>query len=103
MDARDYYLMLYREAHGETPGTARRLLTEPTPAQLRATPPGHNSLAWIVWHLAREEDWVVQTLLRGAEQVLTRDGWAAKLGIARRDIGTGMTDAEVVELSARID
>jgi hypothetical protein len=45
----------------------------------------------------------VHTILRGDEQLLTRDGWEAKLGIARRDIGTGMTDEEVAELSARID
>jgi hypothetical protein len=42
-------------------------------------------------------------MLRGAEQVLTRDGWEAKLRIARRHIGTGMTEDEVVDLSARID
>ncbi len=103
MDARAYYLMLYRDAHGLAPGAARRILNQPTPEQLRVKPPGHNSLAWIVWHLAREEDWAVNTMLRGAEQVLTRDGWEAKLRIARRDMGTGMTEEEVVELSAGID
>jgi len=103
MDARAYYLMLYQVAHGEVPGTARRILNEPTPEQLRVKPPDHNSLAWIIWHLAREEDWAVNTMLRGGAQVLTRDGWEAKLRIARRDIGTGMTEDEVVDLSARID
>ena len=103
MDARDLFLMLYRDAHGQTPGAARRILNQPTPEQIRVKPPGHNSLAWIVWHLAREEDWAVNTMLRGAEQVLTRDGWEAKLGVARRDMGTGMTEEEVVELTARSD
>ena len=103
MDARAYYLMLYQVAHGQASGVARRILTQPTPEQLRVKPPGHNSLAWIIWHLAREEDWAVNTMLRGEEQVLTRDGWEARLGVARRDIGTGMTEEEVADLSARID
>ena len=103
MDARAYYLMLYQVAHGQASGVARRILTQPTPEQLRVKLPGHNSLAWIIWHLAREEDWAVNTMLRGEEQVLTRDGWEARLGVARRDIGTGMTEEEVADLSARID
>jgi hypothetical protein len=103
MDARAYFLMLYRDAHGDMPGTAQRILNEPTPEQMRNKPPGHNSIAWILWHIARAEDWAVNTMLRGHEQVLTRDNWNAKLRIARRDLGTGMTEDEVAELSARID
>lgn len=31
------------------------------------------------------------------------EGWRERLAVPRRDVGTGMTDAQVDELSARID
>jgi hypothetical protein len=31
------------------------------------------------------------------------EGWLGRLGVSRRDVGTGMSDAEVDELSERID
>src|SRR3712207_6038315 len=59
-------------------------------ADLVACPDGGgNSIAWLLWHMARLEDVVVNTLLRGAPEVLDRDGWVATLGIATRDVGTG--------------
>jgi hypothetical protein len=61
-----------------------------------------NSLAWLLWHIARAEDVVVNRALAGHAQVLD-DGWLKRLGIARRDIGTGMTSAEVTELTRQID
>jgi hypothetical protein len=102
MDAREYYLMLHEHAHS-TGGKPRRVLAEPTPEQWRAVLPGHNSIAWIVWHIARGEDWGVNTMLRGGEQLLTRDGWDARMGVPRRDFGAGMSPAEVAELSTRIE
>jgi hypothetical protein len=104
MDARAYYLSLHEHAHGSgRTGIAKRVLGEPTPAQWRAILPGHNSITWCVWHIARGEDWAVRTMLQGQEQLLTRDGWDARLGVGRRDFGAGMTADEVAELSARID
>jgi hypothetical protein len=100
MDAQTYFLMLHEEAH--TRGKVVRVFGVPTPDQWRATLPGHNSIAWNVWHIARGEDWGV-TVLRGDEQLLVRDGWDRRMGVTRRDIGTGMTTAEVAELSAAIN
>jgi hypothetical protein len=54
--------MLHEHAHS-TGGKPRRVLAEPTPEQRRAVLPGHNSIAWIVWHIARGEDWGVNTML----------------------------------------
>jgi hypothetical protein len=101
MDAQTYFLMLHEHAHFR--GKAARVLEEPTPDQWRTMLPGHNSIAWIVWHVARGEDWAVTTMLQGTEQLLTRDGWDVSMNIARRDFGAGMTPAEVAELSARIN
>ena len=61
-----------------------------------------NSLAWIVWYIARTEDIVVNPILAGRSQVLD-EGWAGRLGVARRDLGTGMKSPEVTELTRQID
>jgi hypothetical protein len=100
MDAADFFLVRYEQVH--------RVLTDPAiarlnEAQLRGRPhPGANTVAWLVWHMARVEDVGVNRFVADRPQVI-EEGWLTRLGVARRDVGTGMTDAEVDELSARID
>jgi hypothetical protein len=103
MDARTLFLMLYRPAHDGGGGPAARVLNDPSPEQMRIKLPGHNSIAWILWHIARGEDWGVNAMLRGEEQLLTRDNWNARLGISRLDFGAGMTEPEVTDLTAKVD
>src|SRR5579864_6201375 len=103
MDARSYFLSLHRHTHGEGSRTARRVFYEATPVQQRMKLPGHNSIAWNMWHIARGEDWGVNAMLRGQEQVLTRDNWNPRLGISRLDFGAGMTEDEVADLGQNID
>jgi hypothetical protein len=100
MDARTYFLMLHEEAH--LTSKARRIFELPTPDQWRALLPGHNSIAWCVWHIATGEDWGIATL-RGDEQLLRRDGWETRLNWSWPTFGVGMTAAEVAEMSAAID
>jgi hypothetical protein len=100
MDARTYFLMLHEHAHAR--GKAARVFSEATPDKWRVVLPGHNSIAWIVWHVARGEDWCI-AVLQGGEQLQTRDGWDRRMGVLRRDFGTGMTTAEMAELSAVIN
>ena len=70
---------------------------------LRARPlPSVNSIAWLVWHMARVEDVVVNLVIVAGAQVLD-DSWIRRLAVDRRDIGTAMTSDEVGALSARID
>ena len=79
------------------------LLRDMTEEQLRLSPrDDQNSVAWLLWHIARCEDVVGGAILSSRGQVLD-DGWEMKLGVARRDIGTGMTPSEVRELSQGID
>jgi hypothetical protein len=61
-----------------------------------------NSIAWLFWHMARTEDVAVSTLVAGRPQVLEGEGWAERLKLDRRDVGTGMRDIEVSDFSARI-
>ena len=72
--------------------------------QARTRPdPALNSPAWLVWHLARTEDWYVNRFVVDRPQVLEEGGWPARLGLAETRVGTGMTDAEVGDFSACVD
>jgi hypothetical protein len=74
-----------------------------TDDQMRLRPhPGMTSIAWLLWHMACGED-MLNRLLTHRPLLLDEEGWLHRLNLSRRDIGTGMTDAEVAELSARIN
>ena len=75
-----------------------------TEAELRSLPTDqHNSVAWLLWHMARCEDVAVNTTLRASDEVLDQGQWLPKLGITSRHIGTGATIAEVKTISQKID
>ena len=72
-------------------------------AAMRVRPArGVNSLVWLAWHAARTEDVAVNLVVAARPQVFD-DGWAARMNVPRADMGTGMTDAEVDEVTARTD
>jgi hypothetical protein len=100
MDARTYFLMLHEEAH--LTSKARRVLEVPTPEQWRAVLPGHNSIAWCVWHIAYGEDWGIAAL-RGDETLMRRDGWEGRLGFAWPTFGVQMTADEAAQVGRAID
>jgi len=61
-----------------------------------------NSIAWLLWHAARIEDISITFLVLGRPQVLDQADWAARLGLPLRDVGAGMTEAEVERFSAQV-
>jgi len=71
--------------------------------QMRCCLHGLNSIAWLLWHLARCEDIGINRLLSNRTQVFDEEDWPKRLNVFRRDIGTGMTMEEVTELSSQID
>jgi hypothetical protein len=100
MDALQFFLLRHESLHLEE---IDRLLHGLRPEQIRLRlREDTNSLAWLVWHMARCEDVGVNALVAARRQVLD-DGWAARLGVALRDIGTGMTSDEVVTFSSAVD
>jgi hypothetical protein len=101
MDARDFYLSLHH--HNHFLGKAQRILEVPTEEQYRTVLPEHNSIAWVLWHIARGEDWTVQTILQGREQLLTRDSWDQRMRVTERGFGGGMSRADMITLTERID
>jgi hypothetical protein len=100
MDAVDFWLLRYETLHGFLVDDLPGQLTD---AQLRGRPTaGVNTVAWLLWHAMRIEDVCVNRFLTDRPQVL-EDGWLGRMAIARRDVGTGMTDRQVDDFSARID
>ncbi len=70
-----------------------------TDEQLRYQPKeGLNSIAWLMWHTARGQDWGNTLISPGRRQVWNED-WMARLKVPRRDIGTGMTREECAEFN----
>lgn len=74
-----------------------------TDDQLRLRPQGWNSIAYLLWHITRCEDVGVNLVVAERAQVFDEGEWATRLRVLRRDVGTGMTDQEVEELSRTID
>jgi len=100
MDAIAFFLSRYNDLHG---GLVDGLFSKLSEAQLRGRPhPGVNTVAWLLWHSARIEDVGVNRFLSDRPQALD-EGWLGRLKVPRRDVGTGMSDSEVDELSLRID
>lgn len=99
MDAIEFFRLRYDDLHKLLIDDLLRGLTDD---QVRGRPqPGVNTIAWLLWHMARIEDVGVNRFVADRPQVL--EGWRDRLAVARRDVGTGMTDAEVDDLSARVD
>jgi DinB superfamily len=101
MDACQFFLLRYERGHQLV---TEMLLTEVTDSQIRTRPvDGVNTIAWNVWHMARTEDLGLSRFIGRREQLFFEGGWGERLNVPETDIGTGMTAAEVTELSARID
>lgn len=108
MDARDLFLQQHAAVHSAAVGGNKMSMADRTfaglsDAQMRVRPREDlNSLAWLMFHIARAEDVFVNTLLAGRPQVFD-DAWSKRLGVTRRDFGFGMTSAEVNELTQQVD
>ena len=108
MDARELFLDQHTSVHSAAVGGnklsgAERLFGGLSDEQMRVRPREDlNSLAWIMWHIARTEDIMVNAVFAGRPQIVD-EGWLGRLKMTRRDLGTGMTSAEVSELTRQVD
>ncbi|HEY7869611.1 MAG TPA: DinB family protein, partial [Methylomirabilota bacterium] len=98
MDAVDLWLLRYESVHGFVVDELAAGLTDD---QIRGRPvPGVNPVAWLMWHAMRVEDVCVNRFVLDRPQVLA-SGWVDRMHTGRRDVGTGMTDAQVDDLCGR--
>jgi hypothetical protein len=108
MDGKDLFLAQHAAVHSAAVGgnkmsAAERTFGGLTEDQMRVRPREDlNSIAWLMWHIARAEDIFVNPVLGGRDQVFD-DAWMRRLGIDRKDFGIGMTSAEVTDLTRKID
>jgi uncharacterized damage-inducible protein DinB len=51
--------------------------------------PHSNSIAFLMWHLARVEDMWINRVLRSTNEIYEADGWYKKFGLEPRDSGFG--------------
>lgn len=100
MDAAAFFLLRYEPLHGMM---TDRLLDGLTDAHLRTRPPGLNSIAWLLWHVARAEDIGVNAFAYDRPQVFDDGNWMKRIGSGRRDLGTSMTSDEAGALGDTVD
>lgn len=85
MDVASVYLELY----GRIPPLARQAVEGLAPDQLIEPPrPGANSIAWLIWHLARIQDHHVAELL-GEDQLWVTGDWASQFSLEPDPSNTG--------------
>jgi DinB family protein len=74
-----------------------------TAAELTARPlAGVNPIGFILWHMARSQDWAVNTAVRGVPELITREPWSWSI-LAHPGIGTGFDATEATEVSREVE
>ncbi|MGQ0570161.1 MAG: DinB family protein [Armatimonadota bacterium] len=101
MDTMAFFRTRYDDLHGRF---IDDLVSGLTDYQLRHRPDRRvNTITWLLYHVTRAEDIGVNRFLADRREVLDQQQWLERLGLHRRDIGTGMDDVEVDELSDKVD
>ena len=99
MEVQEFFLIHHHRVHAQIKNEFLQGLSD---EQVRFRPEGLNSIAWLIWHMARCED-ALNVIVENRPQVLDQDRWFDRLQVAHRDVGTGMRDDEVSALSASVD
>ena len=101
MDALEGFLIAYRE---QRPGLPDRMLRRLAEQQIRVAPAeGVNTLAWLLWHMARTEDVIVNRFVGDHPQVWDEGDWGRRLRVDLREVGVAMSIDEVQAISSRLD
>ena len=61
--------------------------------------PHTNLLAFDLWHVARAQDWALQTLVRGVPEVIDDPRWQGRGRMVTHGIGVGLSAAQADELA----
>ncbi|MHB8105030.1 MAG: DinB family protein [Dehalococcoidales bacterium] len=92
MKVTDLVLMSLEETKVYVEGALKGLTQE----DLAWTPKPHsNSIAFLMWHLARVEDIWINRLIQGNQDCYEKDGWYKKFGTPAEDSGMGYDVAKL--------
>ena len=84
-------------------GILHDLTTDLTPQDLTTRAlPNTNLLAFDLWHIARTQDWALQTLIRGVEELIDEPRWQGRGALATHGIGVGFTEAQADDLARSV-
>ena len=61
--------------------------------------PHTNLLAFDLWHVARAQDWALQTLVRGVPEMIDEPRWQGRGQLVTHGIGVGLSEAQADELA----
>ncbi len=79
----------------ESWGYLTRALESLTQEEITRTPAPHsNSIAFILWHVTRAEDFWVNCVIKRGSEIDTTEGWREKLGTPD-DGGTGFSEEQL--------
>jgi hypothetical protein len=73
-----------------------------TPELMTASVPGANPVGFLMWHMARSQDWAINTAIRGLPELAWTRPWSEMPGISTPGMGTGFSAAEARDLASRI-
>lgn len=64
--------------------------------------PRSNPVGFLLWHMARSQDWAIHTAIRGVPELVRAAPWSEMRGVATPGIGTGFAPADARELAGRL-
>lgn len=71
-----------------------------TPSELTTRVLPHtNLLAFDLWHVARTQDWALQTLVRGAPELIDEPRWRGRGRLVTHGIGVGLSQEQADALA----
>jgi DinB superfamily len=91
----DYFRSALKEMHKNFFDAVKDLTAEQL--HFRPLDKGHH-IAFVLWHLVRTEDTVINFLVQKKTPVWNAEGWDKKLGMDPRAQGTGMTEQQAAEV-----
>lgn len=95
MGALDFFLSSTKNLHKDLTEAVKGLSQE----QLHFRPLGRgNTIAFMIWHIVRTEDSVINFLWQKKPPVWNAEGWDKKFGMDPRAQGTGMTAEQAASI-----
>ena len=90
MNAIELIILSLKENEGYIDDAIKNL----TPDELAWSPKPHsNTIAFLMWHLARVEDLWINRLLKGGKELYEEKGWYQKFSTAAQDTGAFFDDS----------